>query len=193
MNDELPEHLRPLREILMNAAHGRDEENFPPAPDDLLDDLEKKLGGRPPAPARPLVRDPWHVRLTRFLASPGFGLAAAAIVVLLIATPLFKGPDRFRNQGQPANTTGIRVVLVAPDQGTLDRLSGSGLIDPASQVVAENAAAAQAIAVPKLVLDFQTARFEGWSADGTLLFTEPLPDPADQASAIASGLSRLSR
>ena len=196
MNDDLPEHLRPVRDILMNAAHGSpgsDDEDFPPAPDDLLDDLEEKLGGRRAVPAAPVAAVPWHVRLTRLFASPGFGLAAAAIVVLLIAVPLFKGPDRFRNNGTPTNTATVRVVLVAPDDATLERLSGSGLIDPASRVVAKDAAAAKAVPAPKLVLDFQASTLEGWSADGTLLFTDPLPAAADQPAAIATALSRLAR
>lgn len=196
MNDDLPEHLRPVRDLLMNAAHGSpgsDDEDFPPAPDDLLDDLEEKLGGRPSVPAAPVAAVPWHVRLTRFLASPGFGLAAAAIVVLLIAVPLFKGPDRFRNNGTPTNTAAVRVVLVAPDDATLESLSNSGLIDPASRVIAKDAAAAKAVPAPKLVLDFQASTLEGWSADGALLFTDPLPAAADQPAAIASALSRLAR
>ncbi len=193
MNDEFPEHLRPVRDILMNAAHGSDDEDFPPAPDDLLDDLEEKLGGRRSVPAAPVAAVPWHVRLTRFLGSPGFGLAAAAIVVLLIAVPLLKGPDRFRNNGSSTNTAAVRVVLVAPDSATLERLSDSGLIDPASRVIAENAAAAKAVPSPKLVLDFQASTLEGWSADGTLLFTDPLPAAADQPAAIATALSRLAR
>ena len=198
MNDELPEHLRPVRDILMNAAHGgpgSDDEDFPPAPDDLLDDLEEKLGGRRAVPAAPVAAIPWHVRLTRFLGSPGFGLAAAAIVVLLIAVPLFKGPDRFRNNDTPTptSTAAVRVVLVAPDDATLERLSGSGLIDPASRVIAEDAASAKAVPAPKLVLDFQASTLEGWSADGTLIFTDPLPAAADQPAAIATALSRLAR
>lgn len=196
MNDDLPEHLRPVRDLLMNAAHGSpgsDDEDFPPAPDDLLDDLEEKLGGRRSVPAAPVAAVPWHVRLTRFLASPGFGLAAAAIVVLLIAVPLFKGPDRFRNNGTPTSSAAVRVVLVAPDDATLERLSGSGLIDPASRVIAKDAAAAKAVPAPKLVLDFQASTLEGWSADGALLFTDPLPAGADQPAAIASALSRLAR
>ncbi len=193
MNDELPEHLRPVRDILMNAAQGSDDEDFPPAPDDLLDDLEEKLGGRRAVPAAPVAAVPWHVRLTRFLGSPGFGLAAAAIVVLLIAVPMFKGPDRFRNNGTPTTNAAVRLVLVAPDSATVERLSGSGLIDPASRVIAENAAAAKAVPSPKLVLDFQASTLEGWSADGTLLFTDPLPAAADQPAAIATALSRLAR
>jgi hypothetical protein len=196
MNDELPEHLRPVRDLMMNAAHGSagsDDEDFPPAPDDLLDDLEQKLGGRRVVPAAPVAALPWHVRLTRFFGSPGFGLAAAAIVVLLVAAPFFKGPDRFRDNGSSTATPAVRVVLVAADAPTLERLSGHSLIDPASRIIAENAAAAKAVAGPKLVLDFQASTLEGWSEDGSLLFTDPLPAAADQAAAIATALSRLAR
>ncbi|BCX46552.1 hypothetical protein HAHE_04600 [Haloferula helveola] len=189
MKDELPEHLRPVRDALMQTAHGSEPEDFPEASEELLDDLEEKLRGRiPQRAAKPAV--PWYQQVMSFLATPAFGAVAALVVILFFAAPLFTGPDRFRDPGDGSGST-ARIVLVGADQGTFDSLSSDGLIDPASVVRTEEASEAESVEPPKLIVDFKAGTLRQVRADGTVVDSDLPEDPALLPGAIAKSLRSL--
>ena len=176
MKDELPEHLRPVRDALMQTAHGSEPEDFPEASDELLDDLEEKLRGRiPQRMAKPAV--PWHQRVLSFLATPAFGAVAALVVILFFAVPRFTGSDRFRDPSEGSGSA-ARIVLVGADQATSDALSGDGLMDPSSVVRVDDASEAELVEPPKLVIDFKAGTLRQVRADGTVV-DSTLPEDSD--------------
>lgn len=194
MTDDLPEHLRETRDLLMRSAPRGSGESPPPPPQDLIDDLEARLGGvastpaRAPQPAAPRVG--W---LRRFLASPAFGVAAALILLVGIAIPLLDSPpagqgtETFRG-GSAAAATQVHLILVGSEAATLD----PKLFDPAALTRADTAPAPESDPFPRVVVDFTHGEIVSYDTDGREVDRLALPeDPAELAEAIARAIGTV--
>lgn len=189
MSEELPDHLKPVREILMDSAVGPENDEAPGAPSDLLDDLEESLLG---TTAKPLeVSHPSFLERVRALfATPAFGVISALILVLFIAVPILnqEDSDGFRD-GDGAYVAGPRIILVGIDDSMFDQLAATGLFDERALVRSDDPTSIEA---PKLVLDYTGRSLVGYSPDGNEILREALPeDPSDLARSIARALSRI--
>ena len=194
-SDPIPDHLKPVRDMLMDSADGPADDAPPAAPDDLLDDLEQVLTDTTATPASTGVGAPGFLqKLTRFLASPAFGVAAALIVVLFIAVPLLQGPGddpgRMRNAGNPTGDA-PRVVFTGADQEAYAALVDSDLFDSRALVRVATSGEADAIESPKVVVDFKELTLRVFAADGGVVHREQIVPGASLPGAIAEAISRL--
>ncbi len=179
MNDELPDHLRPTRDLLLQSVKGQATEDPPPPPPGLLDDLEGRLGGRAPAAAPERPQASLVERLRSFFATPAFGLVAAAVLVLGIAIPMRtgpeSGPETFRG-GADGDEPAVRVVLIgSSDEGTRV-LESSGLLDAAASATVATPDDATGQPNPKVVIDFNEGTITIHADDGRTIDQRGLPD-----------------
>ena len=190
MKDDIPERLRPIRDILMDSARGPAEDEAPGPPAGLLDDLEKTLMDEQTERARPQQRQNPSLfeKITKLFATPALGVAAALLVVLFVSIPMFEGLDDFRNDGKQVND-GASIVLVAADDAAYDSLLSLGLDEGTSIERVDTVEAAQSIPAPKVVVDFPSGQITAYDAEGNSSHPVPLPDdPADQATAVTQAL-----
>ena len=189
MSEELPDHLKPVREILMDSANGPADDEAPGAPSDLLDDLEESLLG---TTAQPVEAAPpsFFEKVRALFATPAFGVVAALVVVLFIAVPMLKrdDPGGFRNTNG-GSTDGPQVVLVGIEDSAFEQLTASELFDERALVRTDDPDTVEA---PKLVLDFSEQSLVVIGRDGSEVLRESLPeDPAALPGAIAQALSKV--
>jgi len=191
MKDPIPEHLKPVRQILMDSAQGTPEDEAPPPSGDLLDDLEKSLTGHATSPAATSAAHPsLFERARRLFASPAFGLAAAVIVVLFVAVPLFQGRHGFRSGGSSTAET-ARVILVGIDDDTFATLSSNGLFDPQALLRLDSRAEADAMETPKVIVDFEEGMLRAYDAGGNDFYRHIIKAESSLPSDIAQALSKL--
>ncbi len=119
--------------ILLKALRKRPEQRYPSV-DELAEDIRRHLEGRPVA-AR---RGTWTYRVTRFVRRRRWGLAAAAVLVLVIATAIGLEWRRLRSEHQRARRFASAleqlVTLADPDAETL---SAGGLLASARAQLAD--------------------------------------------------------
>lgn len=191
MKDPIPDHLKPVRQILMDSAHGPTDDEAPPPSGDLLDDLEKSL-------AAPLTSQPkseaaspsFFERVRSLFATPAFGLVAALIVVLFVAVPLLQNGHTFR-KGGGATSESAPVVLVGIDDKAYDKLATDGLFDPQALLRLDTRAEADAIASPKIIVDFEEGMLRAYDAGGNDFYRHVIKTDSSLPSDIARALSKL--
>lgn len=191
MSEELPDHLKPVREILMDSAISPAEDEAPGAPSDLLDDLEESLLGTTTPPVT-TARASFFEKIRSLFASPAFGAVSALIVVLFIALPFLnrEEPGGFRS-GNEDYTEGPQILLVGIEDEAFEKLAASGLFDTQALIRTDDP---DAIEAPKLVLYFTTQTLVAIGAGGTEMLRKPMPeDRSALPSAIAQALSEFPR
>ncbi|MEM9236685.1 MAG: hypothetical protein AAGB14_07890 [Verrucomicrobiota bacterium] len=187
MNDPLPNRLKPVREILMDSAHGPADDEPPMPPDDLLDDLEEKLAGTTPHRASP-AKPSFFERVRRAFATPAFGVVAALVVVLFIAVPLVN-PGGFRSTGGEVSD-GPSVILLGIDDTTYAAVQANASFDANALKRVATAVEAEAIPAPKIIADFAQERVRAIDAAGNQVHDQPFSGDGI-LSDIAPALSKL--
>lgn len=192
---EIPAHLHATRDLLDGSLKLHPTEAAPTVPMTLVDDLNQRFT-RPAAvaTARP---ESWIRRAANFIASPGFGVAAVAAVVLAVAGPAILDRDAaapstetFRG-GAPVTSTeqSPRIILVGGSPEIVNELQTSGLFEPGSIVATT---AATATGNPRIVVNFETGRLTVFDAAGEEVHAADAPTDADAlGTAIASALGHL--
>lgn len=189
MSEELPDHLKPIRDILMDSANGPDGDDAPGAPEDLLDDLERSLTGTKVVPT-PVLQPGFFEKLRSLIATPAFGTVAALVVVLFVAVPLFKGGHGFRNTGEENRDT-APIVLLGFDDEAYQRLVSNKLFDPRGLMRVSTQEQADAITSPKIVIDLENSILKAYDAGGNDFYRAPLKSEATLPTDIANALAKL--
>ena len=163
-------------------------------PEGLADDLLARF-----APPTVIVTRPesFFAKLRNFVATPGFGIAAAAVVLLGVGMPMLsKGPERkesFRGTNVPVQTgEGVGICFVGRNLELQSAIEKSGSFEVSAFRSAANREAANALTGAKVVVDFGDDTITAYDAAGEVVHTAKLPDdPARVASAVADAVSRL--
>ena len=120
MKFEVPEQLQATRDRLIHSLPSHPQEVAPPVPQRLMEDFSERFAPAPAAPAAAERAESGLVdKVRRFFASPAFGLAAAAMLVLGLLVPQLvdrsqDGPETFRAAGDtPATEYVSRIVFIA--------------------------------------------------------------------------------
>ncbi len=192
MDLDLPSHLHSTRDLLMRSLVMHPEQ-APAMPAGLAADLSARFSTRPAA-AAPVESAGWLDKVRSFLATPAFGLAAAAVVVMGIAVPMVSGPaaekETFRGQAAAASADPVRILFAGSNPGIVSAIRNSGEFEAAAISTLGNASAS--IEGPAVIVDFDNGTVSSVDRDGSILHREELPgDASGVAAAIASALSRF--
>lgn len=172
-------------------------EKAPVMPAGLAADLAARFA--PKSSSMPVeVRVSWFKKVRVFLATPGFGAVAAAVVVLGVAAPLLmnknQAPAESFRGGQSAVVTGdpVRIIFAGENATVRSAVAASGDFESSALSGVADAIAAKAVAGPKVVVDFTSGTITGYSAEGVEVRSEKLPENATKVSSvIADVVSRL--
>jgi hypothetical protein len=197
MHLELPERLLVTRDVLTRSLPTHPLEKAPAMPAGLVADLSGRFA--PQAALRhESARLSWFDKVRGFLASPGFGAVAAAVVVLGVAIPMFSAGDRgtqetFRG-GETMVAPGeqLRIFFVGENGAARSAVESSGTFEASALTEAENAAAAMSAKGPKVIVDFSAGHVMAFDAQGVEVSRSTLPVEAKQVPGmIAKAVSTL--
>lgn len=196
MKLELPPHLESTRLMLQGSLRLRPSEPVPAMPAGLFDDLTRRFASQKIV-IEPKRRLRWAERLRGMLASPTFGLAAAAVMVFGVVTPFLNrssdasGPDAFRGTAGSVSAPAMIVLVDGPAE-LENTLGGSGQFEAGSLLSVRDLAAVEEIAGPKVILDFASATIQVVSESGETVHSGTMPESiADLTLAVADALTRL--
>jgi hypothetical protein len=187
----LPERLLPARDLLSRSLALHPRELAPAMPSALAADLAARFTLRM-AESTP-VRISLAERFRNWLASPSFGLAAAAAVVVGVAIPMLSAPDpatseMFRGGAITTPSDTVRIAFIGENASVAAALKSSGNFEAVAF-----AADAASLPGPKVVIDFGTGTVTAVDSTGNTIHSSPLPLEAKQApEAVADAISRLS-
>jgi hypothetical protein len=190
MDLELPERLHGTRDLLMRSLVLHSEQ-APAMPAGLAADLDARFADHPAPVTSPVS---WLEKVRAFLAAPGFGAVAAAVVVLGVAIPMLSGPSpetiRGAEAALPADS--VRIQLVGSNPQALAAIQASGMFDAAAISSVDTLSAAGISEGPKVIVDFSTASITAVDRDGQIVHREELPaETSMMAAVIADAVSRL--
>lgn len=192
MNLDLPADLQRTADILRNSLMSRTDEKVPALPAGLFEDLSTRFEAST-AFAAPAARISLFGRIQSFLATPAFGMAAAALVVLAVVIPGVMEPSGdtaatgFRGGSAGAEATAsASIVLIGAPQDIVTSLGASGDFEPGSILTTDTASG------PKVIVDFNGSTIISVDADGHPVHSTELPADLDELSAaIAEALGKL--
>lgn len=194
---DLPPHLHATRDLLMRSLPAHSLEQAPPMPAGLADELMQRFEPRAKAAAI-TATTPASIfsKLRAFLATPGFGMAATAVVVLGLGVPLLSNKDgKEATRGvysPPQETDGIAICFVGRDKELQSAIEKSGLFEGSAFRSATTSDAALALSGAKVVVDFGANIITAYKADGSVAHSVKIPDqPARVAGAVADAVSLL--
>ena len=191
MDLELPPHLDSVRRRLAASLALCPTEQAPCVPAGLLEDLERHFDAPVLTPVR--ERRSWRERVRGLIASPAFGIAAAAMLVLSVATPSLLPETIFR--GTPSSSTSgdcVPVVLVREPTGIRQLVEGSGDFEAGAVASVDRLDKGLAILGPKVVVDFETGLLRSLDSTGREFFSAPIPeDTAELSTLIAEAITYL--
>lgn len=194
MELDLPSHLHSVRDRLTESLGIHPTDGAPEAPFGLLEDLERQFDSPVLQPLHQTRS--WRESLRSFFASPAFGIAAAAAVVLAVAMPsLLEQPvDTFR--GGPVTTRSgktVQIILVQEPSGIRHLVETSGDIEAVAVASVDDSATCLSIKGPKVIVDFAAGVIRSVDAEGNELYrNEEIPeDTADLTTAIAVAVTYL--
>ena len=197
MHLDLPERLTGTRDLLTRSMPSHPIEKAPPMPAGLASDLAARFAPKVAAPPVS-ANTTWFDRVRSFLATPGFGAVAAAVVVIGIAVPLFSGDkpearESFRGAETTAATVAqARIFFVGDNAAALTAIESSGNFEASALVKSASAEAAQAASGPKVVVDFASGTVTAFDAAGAELSKSELPaDGAKATAAVVKAVSGL--
>lgn len=196
MNPDLPLHLHATRDLLMGSLRAHPTESAPAIPAELLEDLTCSVAV--PPVARRASGVGFFESLRSMFASPAFGAAAAAIMVLAVASTVVLRPDAgngsesFRGAGAYAATDSARVILIGAPVGMLSELEASTDLEDGTFFSASGPNAAAGLEGPRVLVDFASGTITGLNAKGEKVYERSLPESVSGLSLeIASALTRL--
>jgi hypothetical protein len=188
MDPDLPERLLPTRDLLGRSLMLHPREQAPAMPAGLAADLALRFAPgaieKPSPPGIPLME-----KVRTWLSTPGFGLAAAAVVVVGIAIPMISTPDReiFRGAAQQAGTDMVRIAFIGEEAKIETAIKSSGNFEAFAFAVG-----AESLPGPKVVIDFRAGVISAVDRDGQTVHSKPIPaDAKDAPDAVADAISRL--
>ena len=187
MDPDLPERLLPARDLLSRSLVLHPRELAPAMPSGLAADLAARFTAQPAAPTP--VRISLSERFRNWLASPGFGVAAAAAVVIGVAIPMLSAPDEmFRgDDSMSVATDTVKIAFIGENPDVAAAIKSSGTFEPFAF-----AADAASLPGPKVVIDFRTGTVNAVDATGNTVHSSPLPAEAKKApDAVADAVSWL--
>ena len=187
MDPDLPERLLPARDLLSRSLVLHPWELAPAMPSGLAADLVARFAQRTAEPA--FRRISLTERFRNWLASPGFGLTAAAAVVIGVAIPMLSAPDEMFRGDEPtsASTDTVKIAFIGEDADVAAAIKSSGNFEPFAF-----AADAASLPGPKVVIDFHTGTVSAVNASGTTIHSSQLPTEVKRApDAVADAVSRL--
>lgn len=187
MDPILPDRLLPARDLLSRSLVLHPRELAPAMPSGLAADLAARFTAQTAAPTP--VRISLTERFRNWLASPGFGVAAAAAVVIGVAIPMLSAPDEmFRGDDTSSVATDtVKIAFIGENADVSAALKSSDTFEPIAF-----AADAASLPGPKVVIDFGTGTVNAVDASGNTVHSAPLPAEAKKApAAVADAVSRL--
>lgn len=197
MHLDLPERLTSTRDLLTRSMPTHPIETAPPMPAGLASDLAARFAPKVAAPPVS-ANTTWFDRVRSFLATPGFGAVAVAVVVVGIAVPLFSGgKPEARESFRGAETTAspvvqTRIFFIGENTTALTAIENSGNFEASALVKGASAEAAQAAAGPKVVVDFASGTVTAYDAGGTEVSKSELSaDGAKATAAVVKAVSGL--
>lgn len=195
---DLPPHLHATRDLLMRSLPAHALEQAPPMPAGLAEDLMQRFEPRAHARAAAITATApvsFFAKLRAFLATPGFGMAATAVVVLGLGVPMLSNKEQGGMRGVPPSETlseGTAICFVGQDKTLQAAIEKSGLFEGSAFRSATSSDAALALGGPKVVVDFAANSITAYKADGSVVHTVKIPDQtARVAGAVADAVSRL--
>ena len=187
MDPDLPERLLPAREILSRSLVLHPRELAPAIPSGLAADLAARF--TPRVDELTPVRVSLIAKCRNWLASPSFGLTAAAAVVIGVAIPMLSAPDEMFRGGTtlPTSADRVKIAFIGENANVEAAIKSSGNFEPFAF-----AADAASLPGPKVVIDFRTGTVNAVNSSGTTVHSSPLPMEAKQApGAVAEAISHL--
>jgi hypothetical protein len=187
MEHELPPHLKATRKTLADSLPPDFSEAAPPMPAGLMDDLSRRFSA---ANSAPLAKSRF-AQIQAFLARPAFGMAALALVILVVGLPSVLDS---RGGGSIRGTTpgveaakNLRIVLIHATPSIREQLLKSG--DFEADILS---APGETVTGPRVVIDFEKSTITALDAAGNAVHSASIPtDPADLSAAISEAMSRL--
>lgn len=196
MKLELSTQLEQIRRILEGSLRLKHTEQVPAIPAGLLQDLNQRYASQRIV-IEPTRQHSWVASLRGLVRTPAFGLAAAALIVFGVLTPIVShdsgrsGSESFRGVSGPVAAP-ARIVLVDSPAGLEDTLIHSRSFEADSLMTVIDLPAAAQISGPKVVLDFSNASLAAINEQGDTVHTAALPNSiAELSLAVADALSRL--
>lgn len=192
---DLPPHLHATRDLLMRSLPVHAHEQAPPMPAGLSDELLMRFEPRASLVMTTTEPASFFSRVRGFFATPGFGLAAAAVVVLGLGVPLLSHqdrPDTFRG-GNPGATAsvGTAICFVGSNKSLQSAIEKSGSFE-VSAFRSGSASEVLALSGPKVIIDFTAGTITAYNAEGEVVHSAKLPDQSSRAAgAVADAVSRL--
>ncbi len=197
---ELSPHLHSTRDLLMRSLPAHASEQAPPMPEGLAEELFARFEA-PPSIVMTTTSEPvpFFSKVRAFFATPVFGLAAAAVVVLGLGVPLLSnnsgkgGPDTFRGADPGVTASqGTAICFLGQNKSLQSAIEKSGSFESTSFRSATTSDAAQALAGPKVIVDFTAGTITAYDAEGKVVHSAKLPDqPSRVSGAVADAVSRL--
>jgi hypothetical protein len=195
MDLELPAHLHATRDLLTRSLVSHSE-RAPAMPAGLAADLIARFETRgTPAPAA--ATRSWALGLKRFFATPAFGAAAAAVLVLGTAMPLLDGPsaannENFRGGSTVESRSSVRIIFIGEEPGDRAAVESSGNFESASLMSVEGIEAALELDGAKVLVDFSSRKITAFDASGKVVHDESMPEASSQlGDAIAKAVTRI--
>lgn len=198
MQLELPERLLVTRDVLTRCLPTHAAEKAPAMPVGLAADLAGRF-----APKAAIRNESacisWVDKVKNFLATPGFGAVAAAVVVLAAAVPMFSQGDRtapkesFRGgESMVVPADQVRIYFLGDNAAARAAVESSGNFESSALTDAASSEAVQAAPGSKVLVDFSAGMITAFGADGEVLSQKVLPtDTAKVADAIAKVVAGL--
>lgn len=196
MHLELPERLHSTRDLLMRSLPVHPLEKAPAMPAGLADDLMARHAPKAAVIKRVVATTSLLEKVRTFLATPAFGVAAAAAVVLGVAVPMISKPvpqESFRGMDSTAvSGDAVTILFVGTNRALQSAVENSGNFEPSAFRSAVDLASAQEVAGAKVVIDFNTEKIHAVDATGAETYSARIPAETDKvANAVADAVSRL--
>ncbi|MGB6219930.1 hypothetical protein [Haloferula sp.] len=196
MTIELPQHLEKTAELLKRSLYLHPQDLAPPIPGELVRDLT--ITQTPAAIMRSPGISPFE-KLRSLVVSPGFGLAAAAMVMLSVLSPSFlstvpntQETGSFRGSKVIHTASEATIVLITAEPETRRLLEESGLFDMSRVIETTDPLVAATISTAKLLVDVKGGAIVGYDTDSREILADQLPeDRSDFAERIALAFGAL--
>ena len=181
----------------MASMRTHSTERAPALPKELLEDLTFSVAVQPAAPRRSLFAA-LSESLQSMLASPAFGSAAAAIVVLAVASSVIMRPDApsrsesFRGASAYSAADTARVILVGAPVGMQDELENQTDFEDGVFTTSASIEATAGLKGARVIVDFSAGTLTAINVKGETVYQSKLPESTSGISLeIALALTRF--
>ncbi len=184
MNIELPEHLKATADLLSRSLKLHSQDSAPAVPKSLVNDLTSSSAPMPAAQARVS----WLTKIQSLVATPGFGLAAAALLVIGFA-PITKttqpqetaSKETFRGANVSYSQSNAVIVLLTDNSETRQLLKESELFDMSVVIETSDPLVATELQSAKLLVDVEGGAIVGYNAQSREVVAMNSPQNAQRS------------